>query len=98
MVVTKNFNPTQLQVGAYPVSDKGQVTERFRRVADDVIDYTFEVVDPVYYTETWTGQIPLRKSTEAVYEYACHEGNYALPGILRADAQGKDTAISSEGE
>jgi hypothetical protein len=98
VVVTKNFNPTQLQVGAYPVSDKGQVTERFRRVADDVIDYTFEVADPVYYTETWTGQIPLRKSTEAVYEYACHEGNYALPGILRADAQGKDTAISSEGE
>jgi hypothetical protein len=33
-----------------------------------------------------------------VFEYACHEGNYAMPGILRADAAGKDTAIQSEGE
>jgi hypothetical protein len=98
VVVTRNFSPTQQQVGAYPVSDKGQVTERFRRVADDIIDYTFEVADPVYYTQTWTGQIPLRRSKEALYEYACHEGNYAMPGILRADAQGKDTAISAEGE
>ncbi|MEP7209252.1 MAG: hypothetical protein ABI740_00315 [Alphaproteobacteria bacterium] len=98
VVVTRNFSPTQLQVGAYPVSDKGQVTERFHRVSDDIIDYTFEVKDPVYYTQTWTGQIPLRHSKEALYEYACHEGNYAMPGILRADAQGKDTAISSEGE
>jgi hypothetical protein len=98
VVVTRNFNPTQLQVGAYPVSDKGQVTERFRRVADDIIDYTFEVKDPVYYTQTWTGQIPLRRSKESLFEYACHEGNYAMPGILRADAQGKDTAITAEGE
>ena len=98
VVVTRNFSPTQLQVGAYPVSDKGQVIERFRRVADDIIDYTFEVADPVYYTQAWTGQIPLRRSKEALYEYACHEGNYAMPGILRADAQGKDTAITAEGE
>jgi hypothetical protein len=98
VVVTKNLNPTQLQVGAFPVSEKGKVTERFRRVSDDVIDYQFAVEDPVFYTQTWTGQIPLRKSKEHLYEYACHEGNYALPGILRADSKGKDTAISAEGE
>ncbi|MBI1361298.1 MAG: hypothetical protein GC155_13555 [Alphaproteobacteria bacterium] len=98
VVVTRNFNPTQLQVGAFPVSDQGQVTEWFKRVSDQIIDYKFKVEDPVYYTESWTGEIPLRKSKEVLYEYACHEGNYALPGILRADAQGRDTAISSEGE
>jgi hypothetical protein len=98
VVVTKNFSPTQLQVGAYPVSDKGQVTERFTRVADDIIDYQFKVEDPTFYTQAWTGQIPLRLSKEPIYEYACHEGNYAMPGILRADAAGKDTAIDAEGE
>jgi hypothetical protein len=98
VVVTRTLNPTQLQVGAFPVSSEGQVTEWFRRVADDIIDYRFEVKDAKYYTQAWTGQIPLRRSKERVYEYACHEGNYALPGILRADAKGKDTAIDAEGE
>jgi hypothetical protein len=98
VVVTRNLNPTQLKVGAFPVSDKGQVTERFTRVSDEVLDYQFMVEDPIYYTQAWTGQIPLRKSKERLYEYACHEGNYALPGILRADSKGKDTAIGSESE
>jgi hypothetical protein len=98
VVVTKNFSPSHQAVAAFPVSDKGQVTEWFKRVSDDVIDYRFEVKDPTYYTQTWTGQIPLRRSKESLYEYACHEGNYAMPGILRADSQGKDTAIAAEGE
>lgn len=98
VVVTRNFSSLQLEAGAYPVSDKGQVTERFTRVSDDVIDYRFEVDDRVYYTQVWTGQMPLRRSNERIFEYACHEGNYALPGILRSDARGEDTAIMSDGE
>jgi hypothetical protein len=98
VVETRHLNPTQLQVGAYPVSDKGRVVERFTRVSDEIIDYQFTVEDPTYYTETWTGQIPMRLSKEKLYEYACHEGNYAMAGILRADAAGKDTAIDAEGE
>ncbi len=98
VVVTRNFSLSHQRMAAFPISDKGKVTERFRRVADEVIDYTFEVNDPVFYTQTWTGQIPLRRSKEHVFEYACHEGNYAMPGILRADAAGKDTAIQAEGE
>lgn len=98
VVVTRNLNPTQLKVGAFPISDKGQVTERFKRVSDDVIDYQFEVNDPTYYTQVWKGQMPLRRSKERVYEYACHEGNYALPGILRGMIEGRDTAIDQEGE
>lgn len=98
VVVTRNLHPTQLKVGAFPVSEKGQVTEWFRRVSDDVIDYRFRVEDPTYYTQAWTGQMPLRRSKERVYEYACHEGNYALPGILRGMNEGRDTAIDKEGE
>ena len=83
VVVTKNFSMNHQKMGAFPVSDQGQVTEWFTRVADDVIDYKFEVKDPVYYTQTWTGQIPLRRSKEHLFEYACHEGNYGLPNTLR---------------
>jgi len=38
--------------------------------------------DPNVYSETWRGELPLRKSDAPIYEYACHEGNYSLPGIL----------------
>jgi hypothetical protein len=98
VVVTRNFSLSHQRMAAFPISDKGKVTERFTRVSDDVIDYQFEVNDPVFYTQVWTGQIPLRRSKEHVFEYACHEGNYAMPGILRADAAGHDTAIEADGE
>jgi hypothetical protein len=98
VVVTRNFSPSHQKMGAFPISDQGKVTEWFKRVSDEVIDYKFEVNDPIYYTQTWTGEIPLRRSKEHLFEYACHEGNYAMPGILRADAEGRDTAIQAEGE
>jgi hypothetical protein len=58
------------------------LTERFTRVAPDVIQYEFTVDDPTAFTKPWTARIPLRKTAERVYEYACHEGNYALTDIL----------------
>jgi hypothetical protein len=42
--------------------------------------------------------MPLRLSQEKIFEYACHEGNYALPGNLFGDSEGRDTAIEAEGE
>lgn len=96
VVVTKNLSPTQ--GGRVPVSPTGRVTERFTRVSDEVIQYKFEIDDPTLYTQVWTGEIPLRRSNERVFEYACHEGNYAMPGILRGDALGRDTAIEANGE
>lgn len=58
------------------------LTERFTRVSPEVIDYEFTVDDPTAFTKPWTARIPLNKTTERVYEYACHEGNYALTDIL----------------
>jgi hypothetical protein len=97
VVETRNVHPLQAR-GRVPLSKEGKVVERFRRVSDLEIDYTYEVIDPVSYTQTWTGQMPLRRSEERVFEYACHEGNYALPGILIGMAQGLDTALEAEGE
>ncbi|HEV7690722.1 MAG TPA: hypothetical protein VGO52_07870, partial [Hyphomonadaceae bacterium] len=97
VVETRNLHPIQAR-GRVPLSKDGKVTERFRRVSDLEIDYTYEVNDPANYSQVWKGQMPLRKSKEKVFEYACHEGNYALPGILRGMAEGRDTALAAEGE
>jgi hypothetical protein len=60
------------------------VVERFTRVDADTIDYRFTVDDPNTWTRPWTASVPLWKVPGPIYEYACHEGNYGLPNILRA--------------
>ncbi len=60
-----------------------QVIERFTRVDPKTIRYEFTVTDPTAYTQPWTAVMPLRAIDELVYEYACHEANYGLVGILR---------------
>ena len=56
--------------------------ERFTRVNADTLLYEFTVDDPTTWTRPWTAQIVMTKSPDQIYEYACHEGNYALPNIL----------------
>ena len=56
--------------------------------------YRFTVDDPVNYRQPWTAEMPLRATRGPIYEYACHEGNYAMPGILAGarelERQGRD--------
>ena len=63
-------------------SDNLKVTERFSWIGDGLL-YRFTVDDPSVWTEPWTGEYLWRRSEERVYEYACHEGNYALGNIMR---------------
>ena len=58
------------------------VIERFTRVGPDTIDYKFTVDDPSVFTRSWTAELPLQAAPGPIYEYACHEGNYALLDIL----------------
>ena len=58
------------------------VIERFTRISPQQIRYVFEVIDPATFTAPVKGEQALNVSAEMIYEYACHEGNYALPGIL----------------
>jgi hypothetical protein len=60
-----------------------RVIERFTRVRDDQIDYRFTVDNPAMYTRPWTAVLPMAKVKGPIYEYACHEGNYGLAGVLR---------------
>jgi hypothetical protein len=61
-----------------------KVTERFTRTDAETVDYQFTVEDPNTWTRPWTAAVPLRKVPGPIYEYGCHEGNYGLPNILRA--------------
>jgi hypothetical protein len=60
----------------------GRVTERFTRVDADTIDYKYTVDDPAYFTKPFTVSDAMERIQTPVYEYACHEGNYAMPNIL----------------
>ena len=89
VVETTNMHPLQQYT-----SERMKVTERFSRVAEDEILYEFTIDDPTTYTEPWGGQVPMKALNDKLYEYACHEGNYALSNILmgaryqeRIDAQ-----------
>jgi len=59
-----------------------RVVERLTRSGPHTLTYRATVVDPTVYTQPWTVEIPMEKTDSAVYEYACHEGNYGLQGIL----------------
>ena len=85
VVETTNMRPEQNFRGA---SMGSKIVERFTRVSPTQIKYAFTVDDPQTYTAPYTGEVALNATKGPLYEYACHEGNYALPGILagaRAD-------------
>ena len=65
-------------------STRLHVVERLTRVDADTIKYEFTVEDPGMWVSPWSGEVPVRKFEGPIYEYACHEGNYGLPNILRA--------------
>ena len=105
VVETTNFHPQQSLRSSidhrFYGSSAMRVTERFTRVADDSILYQFTVEDPENYSQPWSGELPMSNTGEALYEYACHEGNYALPGILAgarvAEAEGLEYAPTDPG-
>lgn len=93
VVETINFHPNGNPMGGYSVlSDENlRLIERFRRVADDTLEYTFTVDNPTMWTRPWTATINWKRSRGELLEYACHEGNYSLPGML-AGARADDAA------
>jgi hypothetical protein len=87
VVETRNVHPQQR---GYLTKD-GVLTERFSRWDDRQIVYEFTVDDPAQFTQTWKGEMAFNLSPEPSYEYACHEGNYAMEGIL-AGARAQERA------
>jgi hypothetical protein len=106
VVETKNFHPDVLlrpnMNQSFYVGENPTVVERFTRVAADAIQYDFTVTDPVAFTQPWKAEMTFRSAPGRIYEYACHEGNYALPGILAGarldDRKGVKTVAAGDAE
>jgi hypothetical protein len=80
VVSTTNFRPMVFR----SASEKLTLTEKFTLVDPNTLVYEFTVDDPLTWVRPWTVQFPMTRMNEPIYEYACHEGNYSLPNILRA--------------
>ena len=83
VVSTTHFHPERAVSGPLPLSSNAVVEERFRRESEDVLYYAFRIDDPVLYTQPVRGEMSFRRRDEQVFEYACHEGNYAMPAMLK---------------
>ena len=91
VVDTTEFADETEYVWAWPwrtPSPTFHLVERFRRVDRQTIDYQFTIEDPSLLTRPLTAPAPLTKTEGAIYEYACHEGNYGLRDILNVPSDG----------
>ena len=80
VVDTTNFS---MEAGFRGASANLHLVERFTRVDADTLRYEFTVDDPATWTKKWSASIPMVRSNEQMFEYACHEANYALEGVLK---------------
>lgn len=67
-----------------PTDENLRLVERFSRPDVDTLLYEFTVDDPTIWTRPWTAVVPMTRSDAPIYEYACHEGNYAMANMLSA--------------
>jgi hypothetical protein len=99
VVEATNFNGKNYYFGA--TADL-HVTERFTRVDEHTIDYQATFTDPASFTQPWTLEHTLRAMEGPIYEFACHEGNYAMGGVLRGarlqEREAAEKAKDSGGE
>ena len=100
VVETTNFHPGQSYRMAIKhqiyIPESARVTERFTRVGPEEVLYEFSVEDENAYTQTWKGEMTLRKTRGPIYEYACHEGNYSMPGILAGARYSERKALEAQ--
>ena len=82
IIETTHINPLQMGQSSIPISEDGKITERFSRYAENEMLYQFTVDDSNLYSQPWTAELSYYPLDGRMYEYACHEGNYAMRGIL----------------
>ena len=75
-----------------------RLVERFTRADDATLNYEFTIDHPTVYSRPWTALNPMKKSDGQVFEYACHEGNYGLVGILAGSRQIEKAAAETKAQ
>ena len=102
VVETTNFNPGEslrtFFQNSYLLSPDAKVIERFTRIGDTQILYQFSVDDPKLFSQVWKAEMIFNQSKQPAYEYACHEGNYALPGILAGARKNEKLGLANYAE
>ena len=95
VVETTNFNTETKFRGS---AENLHVTERFTRVDANTIDYSFTVDDPTTWTRSWTAQMPLNRNDGPLYEFACHERNDGMTGLLEVNRNVENAAARDDGD
>jgi hypothetical protein len=86
VVETKNFHPLVAETSyncCGGAAENLKIIERFTLVDPDTLEHRYTVDDPTMFTRPWTVSMPMRRTSEPIFEYACHEGNISMEGILR---------------
>ena len=100
VVETTNIHPEQNLAGyppaAFKPSENIKVTERFTRADEHTINYEFTVDDPSMLSGPFSGELPFKALGGLVYEYACHEGNYALANVLMGARAQEREGVSNQ--
>jgi len=78
-------------------SKKMKLEERITRVNADTLEYDFTIEDPLSWDESWSAKFPLRRTDGPLYEYACHEGNHGLQGILAGWRRYESMGMNGDG-
>lgn len=94
VVETTNFDDRANFSGA---TESMRLVERFTRVGPDALDYEFTVTDPKAFSRPWTSSFQMIRSNDKIYEYACHEGNHGMEGILRG-ARAEERAAAQKSQ
>ena len=93
VVQTTNFSEKNSFRGSGP---NMILTERFRRLDADTLEYRFTVDDPDTFTQPWAVEIPLTRTPGPIFEYACHEGNYGMRGVLTGARAQEKRAVEAK--
>lgn len=92
VVETTHFNGKASYQGS---SDELVLVERFTRIGAETITYEYTITDPTIYVRPWTAALDLKPLEGDMYEFACHEGNYGMEGILAGARADEKAAVQS---
>jgi len=95
VVETTNFNG---KISFRGSDENLRVVERFTRTAPALILYEFRIEDPTAFTRPWSAEVPLKAAAGPIYEYACHEGNYGMMGLLAGARAEEAKAAKASGK
>lgn len=84
-------------IGWRGTSQDLKVEERFTWIDENTLDYDFTVEDPLTWDESWSAKLPMRRIEDPLYEYACHEGNHGLAGILAGWRRYESMGMNGDG-